>query len=209
MVNKSSCSFSRRVWRRRRMTVCCSCRDTASGICFGKMFRSGKLYLPWNVDILDKSNSKYLCTIVAAHICSLAVSAGSWDAGREQAQAENEEQQLHHFPNNWGSHVLTCEWSRCYWWVSVCVSLLTQIPDTSLTDCIPSPSLSPPSARHHTFHLCRDSAKTNFDPMYSFWQTFLLLHKHCRAKCSIVSYVTYTYTWQMWLFYIFIYSIVS
>ena len=129
MVNKSSCSFSRRVWRRRRMTVCCSCRDTASGICSGKMFRSGKLYLPWNVDIyLDNSNSKYLCTFVAAHICSLAVSTGTWDAGREQAQAENEEQQLHHFPNNWGSHVLTCEWSRCYWWVSVCVSQLTQIP---------------------------------------------------------------------------------
>ena len=38
-------------------------------------------------------------------------------------------------------------------------------PDTSLTDCIPSPSQSPPSARHHTFHLCKDSAKTNFDPI--------------------------------------------
>ena len=86
MVNKSSCSFSHRVWRKRRMTVCCSCRDTASGICSGKKFQFGKHYLPWNVEIhLDNSNSKYLCTFVAAHVCSLAVSTGSWDAGHEQA----------------------------------------------------------------------------------------------------------------------------
>ena len=41
-------------------------------------------------------------TPVAAHVGCLAVSAGSRDSGREKAEAEDEEQNLHHFLNNDG-----------------------------------------------------------------------------------------------------------
>ena len=36
-------------------------------------------------------------TPIAAHVSRLAVSAGPRDPGREQGQAETEEQELHHF----------------------------------------------------------------------------------------------------------------
>ena len=54
----------------------------------------------WRTSTSSLSTIQSMLTSVAAHVGCLAVSADCRDSGREEAQAENEEQSRHHFQNH-------------------------------------------------------------------------------------------------------------